>query len=308
MARRYRVMAFFLRLGALPFALAAALFFGGIAKIATGPDYFQTPEERRAEKVAAVVLGVLCVCSGSVAFGLVYAREKVVQRRADILADDLVSDLESGIPRQFLLYLRPFAVTGRLVTRFDSGMPSSLFLPSAYLQSTHRDLETKIAKAFKRKETLLALGTPGEAVGAARVAADKEEWQALVALLAREAAGVIVVPAGTEGTLWEIAHLKDEKHLPKTAFIMPPKATKFDTAAMWAEAHESLQRIGLELPAYDVRGLLFGYSVDGEIAQCMALREHSPRALRSDLRLLTIEQESVLPNIAMQTDGASRRR
>jgi hypothetical protein len=51
-----------------------------------------------------------------------------------------------------------------------------------------------------RRAPLVALGKPGEAIGAGRIFTDDATWQADIATLMRRAKGILIVPSDRDGT------------------------------------------------------------------------------------------------------------
>jgi hypothetical protein len=71
---------------------------------------------------------------------------------------------------------------------------------------------------------VLALGTPGEQVGAGRIASTDETWQRGIWELATGARALLVLPATSAGTHWEIDRiLHDSGLLRKASFLVPPE-------------------------------------------------------------------------------------
>lgn len=169
----------------------------------------------------------------------------------------------------FALYLRPFAVTDRLGFYGISAKWGGV------------DLEALLAHSCRSWGELLALGQPGEAIGAGRIVSSDEDWKNKFHLLAERAKIIIVIPAINEGTFFEIAWLKSNRLLRKTIFVMPPKTllrmseraqlaftpnydrTAKDYAKNWEDVRARAEDIGLRFPPYAQRGALIESSSDG---------------------------------------------
>jgi hypothetical protein len=204
-------------------------------------------------------------------------------RAAEIMST-LRADAAAPAP-PFFLYLRAFETTGRLrVPLFVRLRRGSV----AITQGVTDDLESYVGQAVHGVAPLIALGRPGENVGAGRIATADAHWQADIDVLIRRARGVLLVPSDRAGTRWEIDQLQRSGLLPKVIFVMPPRAgSGYDSAARWEAARAALASQGLQLPPYNPRGLLFELAPDGRFLQAEPLLPHAPRATRrAVLRLL----------------------
>lgn len=153
----------------------------------------------------------------------------------------------------FVLYLRTFGVTGKLSL---GGV----------------DFETAIAYNLAPKLPMIALGHPGEAVGAGRILTTDEQWKQEILRLVEHSSLIMLIPSSREGTMWEIATLKETNYFDKTIFAMPPEVP-FDGGSYssdWNEAAAALASWGLEIPPHYRDGLLFKLGADGRFL------EHAP--------------------------------
>jgi hypothetical protein len=145
-------------------------------------------------------------------------------RRDDIAAgifNDLVSTKDPGC---FGLYLRPFASRGLFEKPREFG---------GVFDAETDDLEGAIITSLSSKELpFLALGTPGEAVGAGRITICEDQWQPVVKLLCDRAAVIVLLLSARPGTQFEIEHILNHGHTEKTVFIGPPKLHS------WTEAFQ----------------------------------------------------------------------
>lgn len=162
------------------------------------------------------------------------------------------------------LYLRPFRITGQLP--LDNPRAGALMTPESFAEPRELDLETMIASELSDSLPLVALGEPGEHVGAGRVATSEDDWQDAVKSLAGAAHRILVVPSAQPGTLWELGWLLDNAVLGKTVFLMPPAPRDgADVEADWASATEAARQLGIELPPYDDEGCLFTLDGAGQL-------------------------------------------
>lgn len=214
--------------------------------------------------------------AGAVAFGVgllllgTWGRGKVMDRQQaanDRTAQQLMIDLRADPAApvaEFYLYLRAFETTGRLhvplylrLRKFSLGL---------YRLETG-DLESYVSNAVGRAAPMVAMGRPGEAVGAGRIAAQDADWEADIAVLMKRATGILLIPSHRPGTLWEMDRLKAEGILDKVIFVMPPRARgQLDTEERWEAARKIMADHGLDAPAYEDRGLLFEVDPAGRSA------------------------------------------
>jgi hypothetical protein len=144
------------------------------------------------------------------------------------------------------LYLRPFASTGSLriplksvvVKRGVIAGPATVYDPQLGRTSrfkryvTFGDFETELADVVASQAPLVALGYPGEQIGAGRIETGDDEWQGTFKQLAARAVAIILVPSLHCGTRAEIdAILSTPEWLAKTMFFIPPDDTVLGASA-----------------------------------------------------------------------------
>ncbi len=137
------------------------------------------------------------------------------QSARDKAAVNLFSSIKnSNKPEPFVLYLRPFDSTGQL----DAPLVTS----SLAVQGLDtRELEELFFQALSPIGPMVALGKPGENIGAGRVHAVEDDWQKQFTALAVKAKVVVILPSSHAGTLWEVEWLKNSDLLYKCVFVMP---------------------------------------------------------------------------------------
>lgn len=196
----------------------------------------------------------------------------------------VLSQFSVGVPR-FALFLRPFSVTRRLsVTNpYKSG---GYLWPGAAAEPNEVDLETLLSDAFGRNTPLIALGEPGEAIGAGRVKAPETDWREAVKKLASAAESILVIPSAKDGTKWEIEYLKEHGLLAKCIFIMPP-STSLEVAESW---RSSIGKLPIYMPPYERMGMLFSVDNLGQVAARSDLNVKTTRALA--LRISSVSPAS----------------
>jgi hypothetical protein len=189
-----------------------------------------------------------------------------VQRARDRKAAEILEAALNKKLSRYYLYLRPFFLTGYLdlTNPEHQGLP---FAVSHYSEAKTTDLETLLERAVRKSGPLVALGQPGEMIGAGRLAVPEEVWKARFVALARRASCIFVIPSHTTGTTWEIRWLQDNGHLAKCAFIMPPfvRIAGIDMKFLWELAASVLAESNLHLPAYSAPGLVFTLNDAGTV-------------------------------------------
>lgn len=187
----------------------------------------------------------------------------VQQAAKDRLAAELLANIQNSsltTKTSFVLFLRPFGSTGQL-------QAPSLFTSPFMLWVNTYELEDYLASALKNIGPLVALGKPGENVGAGRVYVAEEDWHNKFILLARTASVILILPSSRAGTLWEISWLKSNGMFHKCIYVMPPEKTKTRYwANLWQEATTELSKEAIILPEYRKKGALFTFDVSGTVA------------------------------------------
>lgn len=143
----------------------------------------------------------------------------------------------------YMVYLRSFVASARL-PRYEIGPWGQVSFEE--LLACQLDLQL-----------LIALGNVElEQFGPGRVPTTDENWRDVLRALVMEARWLLVIPAPTEGTSWEIEWVVVNKFLHKTFFIMPPP--KAGEEVWWTENWRILKdwavRLGIDLPEYSLRG------------------------------------------------------
>lgn len=134
---------------------------------------------------------------------------------------------------KFCLYLRPFISTGilrvlykiRYTSEHDRTNTGWFEVPDDKTVTTFHwaDLETILSMALEPTFRLVALGRPGEQVGAGRIPSTNETWKDNFLALARNAQGIFILPSQRKGTKWELDQIwQSEELLGKTIFLVPP--------------------------------------------------------------------------------------
>jgi len=226
---------------------------------------------------------LLIVLVGSAGIAAKRLEERLVQNGYDGKAAELLAAITDQRVPCFFLYLRPFYLTGRMQLK----NPAHVSFPGAIRHYTAKgiiDFETALERAVRKSGPLVALGQPGEMLGAGRIAASDEDWRAKFYALARVAHLIFVVPSHKSGTKEEIDWLRQNDYLGKCVFLMPPKfsKSKLDAAKCWNQATAVLAASDtVRLPPYTYRGQIFRLGPDGSIREARTLRGLS--ALQKDI-------------------------
>ena len=241
------------------------------------------------QKLISVMGGVVVVIVLGLGFLLLgtWSRRRLInlqQARNDLTAQRIMSELRANPEApvaEFFLYLRAFETTGRL------RVPLYLRLRKLSVglnQLVTNDVESYVSNAVRGVAPLIALGRPGEAIGAGRIVTEDANWMADIVTLMKRAKGILLVPSSRPGTLWEIETLKHEGLLNKVIFIMPPRTKgRLDTRERWEVARQALNSYGLQAPEHHEQGLLFEVGPDGRISNVEPLLLNSARQVRKSL-------------------------
>ncbi len=199
----------------------------------------------------------------------------------------MVGEHATDVP-PFVLYLRPFGLTGTVPLRNPSnrlGLPLPI---SADAMDVEVDFEIAIERQLCKKAPVVALGNASRETGPGLIQTDDEDWQDRFQHLARAATLITVIPTYGEGTLWEMRWLREHSELSKLIGICPPKLLKHQQwfEGQWAKAREELASYDVALPAFEHGGFLVEWQDTGQIARCEKLgsaRKSIWRLVRSRL-------------------------
>jgi hypothetical protein len=209
------------------------------------------------------------------------------QRESDALGLRILEDLRNGRPpaREFYLYLRAFETTGRLRAPLFSFDLATLGLG----RLRTNELESFIGAAMVKSGPLIALGRPGENLGAGRVITSDDDWRSDIVLLTAQAKAILLIPSHHAGTLWEIQHLEEQGLLAKTVFVMPPESRSFNWRAHWSLARPAMGPLGASLPEYQDLGMLFMLEPSGAVRGVAPFSLFVERSFRNSVRKLLAE-------------------
>jgi hypothetical protein len=172
--------------------------------------------------LASIMSGpVYAIVSGGIAGGILAAVTALFRYAARRSARVSAENLTQTDQRAPVLFLRSFKDDQVELDRPKRGFVRGFLGMGAGAPS----LDHVLLEEFTAVGPVVAIGVPGEAApfGAARTYVDDSEWKAVVAKFASDAAAVVIVIDDTEGVNWELSHLLDSGHLPKTLCLMPPR-------------------------------------------------------------------------------------
>jgi Asp-tRNA(Asn)/Glu-tRNA(Gln) amidotransferase A subunit family amidase len=159
----------------------------------------------------------------------------------------------------YVLYLRPFATTGRLPWRLAWEDRKTI---EVFLYGGKFDFESLLGKSLRDGTPPLnvyAIGGSG-GIGADKLSIGNEEWKALFTILAKWAHALVLCPFDRPGTRWEIDEiLKNPELLAKTIFVLPPARRLWgrDLQASWEQSRRRLRERIPEFPPYCPGPLVF---------------------------------------------------
>jgi tetratricopeptide (TPR) repeat protein len=158
------------------------------------------------------------------------------------------------------------------------------------------DLEELLACRLDRSP-LIALGNPDfERFGPGRVRTTDDNWRDVLRGLAFTAQILLVLPAMTRGTCWEIEWVLTSKLLHKSCIVMPPSsgAARDWWQANWTELKRWAAPLGVSMPDYDERGLIFRLGSEGQFD---AIELHTLYD-RDDLHMALLRGLLMRPNLS----------
>jgi hypothetical protein len=195
--------------------------------------------------------------------------QQVRDREARVLFDQIRAG--HSIERPLFVYLRPFSAGG-----------------------ARNATEILIIELLEQRGALLCVDEPGFQYGIGRVALRDDEWQEAVLRMCERATAVVIYPAATAGTFWELLQLASRGWLDRAIFVMPPHVIEsgphevqvthgsrgrtqyWDVSTLSAEARRQLDPrhrweqvraraapLGVALPEYRNKGGLFRITTGG---------------------------------------------
>jgi signal peptidase I len=170
--------------------------------------------------------------------------------------------------REYVLYLRPFASSGKLPVENTLESRVDRLLMGAYW-----DFEFALGYGLAHRQTLVALGDGGS-LGVLKIKSSDEQWKESVRALMQDSSAIFVVHSTSPGTFWEIEILSsDPVLLRKTIFLQPPRVYHWSLIfrlrwvrakqSRWADVSEAVKRYGLIFPEFDRRGQVFTLNSGG---------------------------------------------
>lgn len=128
--------------------------------------------------------------------------------------------------KDVILYLRPFISEGVLTVQNPrrDGWKAGFIPFYRFVVQGRVSLDDALAYVLRRFGELVAIGNPGQLVGASRVRVGDDNWKVYFKILAESSKFIIVFPGLREGSLWELTMIRRRPELlSKTIFIFPPE-------------------------------------------------------------------------------------
>ena len=171
---------------------------------------------------AGILALFLLLASGAIGKLLERRHKRSNQLKRDRRARLILEQARQGRAGDYSLYLRGFRSTGQMPAEDTSSLVQPGFDPRD-AESAAVDLEAVFAQVLESEAPVVALGRPGEQVGAGRVETQDDTWKRDFEILADNALLLLVLPSPGRSVEWEIKWAKLGGHLQKSLFVMPPK-------------------------------------------------------------------------------------
>lgn len=234
--------------------------------------------------VLALALAVAIMVIGSSLGGFFSRRHKKVQQQLrDDRAREILELAGADTPPDYSLYLRAFETTGRMPREASSSMNMPGF-DARTDDDRLNDFETALAECVENGIPMVALGEPGEHIGAGRVSSTEDCWKDSISLLASSAAVIFLLPSTRPGTQWEIDFLRSNRLFKKTIFAAPSRKSRwtvlsrdredYDWEGSWETLRRAMSEKAVEFPEYDKNGQLFSLGRDGRLLVRTSLKGH----------------------------------
>jgi hypothetical protein len=243
-----------------------------VREIVTGEKretFWATPPGAVLPWLGLPVIFILARNAGSLFYR---AGRKKRQIKRNLGAELLLESLQQGNDAPFSLYLRSFSQEDGFKRK--KGFWWYVLLEGDVFGIDRETLELLISQRVRMHHPMIALGLPGEKLGAGRLVSTEAEWKDLTLFLMRRATMIFIVPGPSDGVLWEVRHLARDHHA-KTRYIMPPAkflggdAHRAET--LWDEARLPCFSRGIDLPKYDPEGALLMLDANGRVAETLRI-------------------------------------
>jgi hypothetical protein len=215
-------------------------------------------------------------------------------------AKKIINDLmENKKVQNFALYLRPFEFDSKFV-RNDSA--NNMFSIEAYYRPGFDPIERSLNDALEDTFPLVGLGMPEEGIKGIAIGGSYENWKEVINIAIKESEMILVIPASSKGTVWEIGKILESNKLEETMFIMPPNNHNIsyegqeDIINIWEAAATKLSgTYNLSLPDYHKDGAIFGYDKNKQLVGVVKASDFEPRSLakRINKYISLLEKHSI---------------
>jgi hypothetical protein len=213
-------------------------------------------------------------------------------RKAKTLPGHFYDCLEGSefaeIQPRYVIYLRPFATTGRLTLRNPKRgwLP---FTPSYFENRKNIELETAFAAALEPVIPVVGLGRAGEHVGVGHIETSDQGWWDLFCTLIDGAEWILMLPAWKGETRRELEYVRSPQLLHKTVFVMPPRlsGSQIDMPSYWDTLQDQAREMELRLPDYTPVGELFTLENNGTVRRLRPIGRPTEERLRDAFLSIT---------------------
>jgi len=243
---------------------------------------------------------------------------------ANFIVNSAVGLAEAARSRPLFLMIRSFSGDYTRIVENEVAILGSPFNPLKYLGFELRPIEARLTKAVQKWRPILAFSEPAQArpfpkmlrndymPGYAKL--PDAIWFEKFNDVARLSTGIIAFPSATESFLKELKMIVSERYLEKTIFVMSPEAispieslifailfrrflpTRSPTvdenthrqSRFWEAARRECSALGVELPPYNRRGLIFAYSNNVEIKDIKMFNQNKKATFNVPTRLFIL--------------------
>jgi hypothetical protein len=238
--------------------------------------------------LATIAFPALCAPSAKL---LSRSHRQTEQSKRDRRAAQILKILRASrgaAAGDFSLFLRAFETTGRMPFEssfWESGMFVGSGMDVRSEDDKMGDFEAGLAEAVEKETPLVALGRPGEQLGAGRALTTDEQWQEDLRLLANHAKSIFLLPSSRPSVIWELNFLIESRLLEKVVWVQPPRRLlwwlpigrdrSYDWKPTWTAMGKYAAERSIEFPPYNNQGSIFTVSNEGRLIVHRSLKGHA---------------------------------
>ena len=239
-------------------------------------------------KLTVCVAVLLMLCGKILSWLSSLWQQRRRNRRAGALLNDVLNHKKAGDNTETVLFLRPFSTTGRLTVANPKRRRLPI-LPSYFARENTLEFETLLSEALEPGLSLIALGRPGEHIGAGRIIASDSDWKDVFQRLALHTRWIVLIPSDEGETRWEVEWLVSHGLLNKVVFLMPPQLRPggIDIQEYWNRVRDGLKSAAVDLPAYTPAGQFLRLGAGGRFFRSRYLPILTVRQLNNTFYAIT---------------------